>query len=282
MIYAETIEAIANGAAAKARLSKERLGAYLVHSSLAGAYVGLGIVLIFSIGAPLFAAKVPFTPALMGAAFGIALSLVIFAGSDLFTGNAMVMPIGVLSRRATWGDLGSVWVWSYAGNLAGSFLLAGMVVLGGTLAMDPGLSFVTTVAARKMNLSFAEAFFRGVLCNWLVCLAVWISFRSKSETAKLVMIFWCLLAFIGSGYEHSVANMTLLGLAYMLPHGPEISLAGLANNLVPVTLGNTAAGALFVGLAYWYTSPVRKPAPVSAGPSFSTVPEAATAEVTTR
>lgn len=109
-----------------------------------------------------------------------------------------------------------------------------------------------------MTLPFSELFFRGILCNWLVCLALWMSSRAKSEAAKLVLIWWCLFAFIASGYEHSVANMTLLSVAVLLPNHPEtISIAGWLHNMIPVTLGNIIGGGVFVGMAYWLISPVR-------------------------
>ncbi|MNJ74281.1 Nitrite transporter NirC [compost metagenome] len=101
-------------------------------------------------------------------------------------------------------------------------------------------------------------FFRGVMCNWLVCLAIWTSLRAKEDTAKLILIFWMLFAFIASGYEHSIANMTVLGLALLLPHPDTISIAGWFHNMIPVTLGNMVGGALFVGTAYWIISPFRK------------------------
>lgn len=118
-----------------------------------------------------------------------------------------------------------------------------------------------------MSLPFSELFFRGILCNWLVCLALWMSSRAKSETAKLVLIWWCLFAFIASGYEHSVANMTLLSVAVLLPNHPEtVSIAGWFHNMIPVTLGNIIGGGVFVGMAYWLISPVRTPRNVSAPP----------------
>ncbi len=95
---------------------------------------------------------------------------------------------------------------------------------------------------------------RGILCNILVCLAVWCAFKLKEETAKLIMIFWCLFAFITSGFEHSIANMTLLSLSLMVPHPDTVSLAGLAANLVPVTIGNIIGGAVFIGAAYWFAN----------------------------
>jgi nitrite transporter NirC len=93
----------------------------------------------------------------------------------------------------------------------------------------------------------------------LVCLAIWMSTRAKEDTAKLLLIFWCLFAFIGAGFEHSIANMTLLGMALFLPHDPSvISWAGFANNLIPVTLGNIVGGAIMIGAMYWYVSDDKK------------------------
>ena len=105
----------------------------------------------------------------------------------------------------------------------------------------------------KMSLGAKEAFFRGILCNWLVCLAVWIVNRSEDDTAKLVMIFWCLFAFIGSGYEHSIANQSLMRLALFLPHGAEVSITGFIHNQIFVTAGNMVGGGLMVGMVYVFT-----------------------------
>lgn len=256
-MYTEVLQQVAEVAVRKAEMARRRLVAYLAHSALAGIDVGFGLVLIFTIGGPLAAAGSPALGALMGAAFGVALSLVIFAGADLFMGNNMIMTVGCLARRVGWGDLARVWWWSYLGNLVGSLVLAWLVVRGGTVMAAPVAALVTKVAAKKMSLGFWEAFVRGMLCNWLVSLAVWMSFRARSEPARLVMIFWSVLAFIGSGYEHSVANMTLLAVANLLPHGTEVSWLGMMRNLVPVTLGNILTGALFVGAVYWYMSPWR-------------------------
>ena len=120
----DTVDAVAGAAAKKARYLRESPTGYFVLSALAGAYVGFGIILIFAIGAPLAAAASPFTKVVMGASFGIALSLVIFAGSELFTGNNMVMMVGMLKRTSSPAALLAVWVLSFIGNLAGSLLLA--------------------------------------------------------------------------------------------------------------------------------------------------------------
>jgi nitrite transporter NirC len=250
-----TVTTLSEAARTKAALAAREPLRYLVLSALAGAYVGLGIVLIFAIGAPMAAAGSPGTKALMGASFGVALTLVVFAGSELFTGNNLVMTLGRLGQRVSWGETLRVWGLSYVGNLAGSLLLAAMTVASGIVAKAPMKDFVLQVSAAKMGAPLGELFFRGVLCNVLVCLAVWTAARAKEDVAKLVLIFWCLFAFIGAGFEHSVANMTLLGLGLLVPHDPAlVSWAGFVRNLVPVTLGNVVGGALFVGAAYWYAT----------------------------
>lgn len=251
-MYRDTLSDVTDAARTKAALADEALPAYLVHSMMAGAYVGLGIVLIFAFGTPLAAAGSPFTGVVMAATFGVALSLVIAAGSDLFTGNTMIMAVGTLSGDTSWADLRRVWGWSWLGNLAGSALVAGLAYGAGTFAGDTSL--VLSVAAAKMNAPATELFLKAILCNWLVVLAVWSAIKMDDEVAKLVMIWWCLLAFIGSGYEHSVANMTLLTLANLLPHGAAVSWSGMVHNLVPVTLGNVVSGASFMGAAYWYVT----------------------------
>ena len=267
----DTIELVAAAADKKRQLLDGSLPRYLILSALAGAYVGLGIALIFAIGAPLAAANSPFVKVVMGASFGVALTLVIFAGSELFTGNAMIMTVDALTGRAGWLPLASLCGWSYLGNLVGSLILAFLVAHSGALGGDPQRGFVETVAAGKMNLSFEAAFVRGILANWLVCLAVWCSLRTTNDVAKLGLIFWCLFAFIGAGFEHSIANMTLLALALFQPHGEAISWAGYVNNLLPVTLGNIVGGAVFVGGLYWLSVPNRRLVPAdSVAPVEST------------
>lgn len=248
-MYQETIEAIEKSAVSKAELLKTRPLASFIHSMMAGAYVGLGILLIFMLGTPLFVDHSPFQPLVMATTFGIALSLVIMAGSDLFTGNTMIMPIGALRGGCTWSDVLWVNIVSFIGNLVGSMLVA---YLGYTALMFATPDLVQAIAIKKMHAPQLALLSRAILCNWLVCLAVWCSFRLKTESGKLIMIWWCLLGFIGSGYEHSVANMTLLSLANFLPHGDEVSWGGMVYNLIPATTGNIIAGSVLMAFAYYY------------------------------
>ena len=227
---------------------------YLALSALAGAYLGFGIVLIFSVGAPLAGTQfAPFMKLIMGASFGVALSLVIFSGSELFTGNNMIFAVGKLKSRVGFNAIAKLFALCFIGNLLGSVFFAWLVVQGESLSAE-AQALIVKVAGMKMSLSAGEAIFRGILCNWLVCLAVWIANRNGDETAKLIMIFWCLFAFIGSGYEHSIANQSLMSLALMLPHGAEVSLAGFFHNQVFVTLGNMVGGGVMVGMVYVFAA----------------------------
>ncbi|MEE9259399.1 MAG: formate/nitrite transporter family protein [Nitrospinaceae bacterium] len=228
---------------------------YIALSALAGIYLGFGITLIFSIAGPIAqAGGGAYLKLIMGPSFGIALSLVIFAGSELFTGNNMVFAVSKLQNRVGLGPIITLFTLCFIGNFIGSAFLAWLVVQGGSMP-EASNEFVLKVAAMKMNLGAKEAFIRGILCNWLVCLAVWIATRTQSDTAKLIMIFWCLFAFISSGFEHSIANQTLLSMAMFLPHGADISIAGFAHNQLFVTLGNLVGGGAFVGMVYWFASP---------------------------
>jgi len=265
-------ERIAGVAKKKVGFLDTSLGGYLVLSAMAGIYLGFGIALIVSLGAPLAAAGSPMVKLVMGASFGIALTLVIFAGSELFTGNNMVGAIGGLSRSVTWGQVFQLNFWSWFGNLIGSLALAWLVVESGVFAKGPTSEMIQKVAGVKMSLGPWELFVRGILCNWLICLAVWTSGRTTNDAAKIMLIFWCLFAFIGIGFEHSIANQSFLGMALFLPHEAAVSWAGFWYNQFFVVLGNIVGGGMFVGGLYWFVSPYRvetpEPVPVPV-PSIS-------------
>jgi len=252
-MFSEEINKVAQAAKAKSNLLKSGKVKYLLSSMLAGLYVGLGIMLIFSIGGILASAESPFTKIVMGLSFGVALSLVIMAGSELFTGNNFIMMIGSLKKTVTLLDTIKIWIFSFVGNLLGSIIGAYAFYAAG-LARGPVGQFILSASATKMALPIHELVFRGILCNILVCLAIWCSFKMKEETGKLIMIFWCLFAFITTGFEHSVANMTLLSIGLFIPHTAAVSLSGFIYNLSFVTLGNMIGGALVLAIPYYLIS----------------------------
>ncbi len=258
-MYAEAIQALAEQAAVKLAEQRRSLLGHVVRSMLAGMYVGAAIVLIFTVGG-LMATQAPGAVRLtMGVCFGGALTTVIFAGSELFTGSNLILTLGVLSHRATGRDLAANWVWTWVGNLLGGLLLAFMAVRTGMLdaagATAPVNAFVLKVAETKMHIPWEQLLWRAVLANWLVCLGVWMAARIQNEAARLLMIWWCMFTFITSGYEHSIANMSGLALALLLPHGETITWGGYWYNLVLGTVGNVVGGAVFVGGLYWLGSP---------------------------
>lgn len=250
-MFEETKDLLAGAAVKKVEFLKKNIGGYFLASSWAGSYVGLGIILIMVIGGFGATAGSPFTKAFMGLSFGIALSLVIMAGSELFTGNNLIMTVGALDKKVSWMDAIKIWLYSYLGNFVGSFFIGGLFVLTGVAGSATG-DFILKVAAGKMSGDFMELMTKGILCNLLVCLAVLCAVKMKSESGKLIMIFWCLFAFITAGFEHSIANMTIFAMSLFLPHTEAISVAGMFANLIPVTIGNFIGGAIMLGGTYFY------------------------------
>lgn len=246
-MHNETLEKLTIAAKNKVNLLNSSRLKYIVSSAFAGLYVGIGILLIFTIGGLLTSANSPMTKIMMGVSFAIALSLVVMTGSELFTGNNMVMTAGTLNKGTSTKDLLKVWAYSFVGNLIGSLLVAGLFVGTGLVNKGAVMEFFATTSLAKASLPFMDLFFRGVLCNILVCVAVMCSFRTNDDTAKLIIIFMCLFAFITSGFEHSVANMTIFGVALFSSAIKGATLMGAIYNLFVVTLGNIAGGALVMG-----------------------------------
>jgi nitrite transporter NirC len=178
----------------------------------------------------------------------------------------LVLTLGVLTRRARLRDLTVNWVWTWIGNLLGSALLAVMVIRSGVFNADPVKSFILKLVDLKMNLPPEQLFWRAVLANWLVCLGVWMAARVKSETSRLLLIWWCMFTFFTCGFEHSVANMCGLMLGLLLPHAETITWTGYAYNLSLATLGNIVGGALFVAGVYWLGSPCARHRPAAEHP----------------
>ena len=241
----------------------------LVLAILAGVYIGFGGELATMISHDL-KIGVGFTQFLAGSVFSVGLMLVVIGGAELFTGNNLMIT-ACLHGKAKVSGLLKNWGTVYLGNFIGGVLLALLMFMAGLWKFNDaflGLKAVT-IANAKVNLSFLEAFSRGILCNWLVCLAVWLAFGSRNIVGKIFAIYFPIMAFVASGFEHSIANM------YFIPYGlfikssilskfatsSSVQLPNLANltwgnffikNLLPVTIGNIVGGAFFVGTIYWY------------------------------
>lgn len=247
-MFSDGFSAAVDAAQAKRGFYKANPAGYVVSSMLAGIYVGIGVLLAFTIGELL--AGLPYAKIVMGISFSIALSLVVMAGAELFTGSNMVMAAGFYAKAVRLADVLLLWAVCYIGNWLGCILLAALFC-GTGLASGPVGEFINASAVTKTGMAFLPLFLRGILCNFLVCLAVWCGFRCKSESGKLIMILWCLTAFVTTGFEHSVANMTLLSISLI---NGGIGVCGYFYNILIVTLGNIAGGACFVALPYYLIS----------------------------
>lgn len=249
--------------AAKARLDAMST---LILSFLAGAFISLGGIFSTTVIAgagdllPYGVARL-----LAGLAFCLGLILVVIAGAELFTGNNLII-IAWASGKVSTGALIRNWILVYAGNLAGSLATALLMYLTGQYEFGGGAVGKTmlTIANAKVNLDFVQAVALGMMCNALVCLAVWLTFGARTTTDKILAILFPITAFVAAGFEHSVANMYFIPAALLVKqfdpafgealglNTPNLTVTGFVNNLVPVTIGNIIGGGLMVAAVYWF------------------------------
>ena len=226
----------------------------LILAFLAGAYIAFGgqLAVTAAAGAPWPAALPGLQKLVFGGVFPVGLMLVVIAGSELFTGNCMVPVVSCLNRKAKWLGLIRNWVIVYMGNFIGALFVAFFLAyLTGLLTKEPYSSYISNIAAAKVSLSWGEAFWRAVGCNWLVCLAVWMAISAEDILGKILAIWFPIMAFVTLGFEHSVANMFFIPAGILI--GGQIGWGQfIVNNLIPVTLGNIVGGAVFVGFMYWW------------------------------
>lgn len=233
---------------------------------LAGAFIGLGAVFATTVAAGTGAAW-PFgvSKLLTGLVFCLGLILVIVGGAELFTGNNLIV-MAWASGKVTSRALLRNWIIVYLGNFVGSIGTAAMVFVSLQYTFGGGVVGTTalSIASGKVNLGFLQAFALGVLCNALVCLAVWLSFSARSVVDKILAIIFPITAFVAAGFEHSIANMYFIPMGLMIKYfdpsfttnaGLELSNltvgSFLINNLLPVTIGNIVGGSVLVAAVYW-------------------------------
>ncbi len=228
----------------------------LVLSVMAGAFISMGATFMLVVKSD---AALPFaaTQLLGGFAFTLGLFLILAAGAELFTGNCL-MVMGPLAGRFSWRRLLASWALVLFGNLVGSVLAAGLVLATGVASANGGAvgEAAITVAEGKVALDWGVAFARAVLCNMLVCLAVWVGHAATSVTDKFFSALLPVMAFMAAGFEHCVANMFFLPYALMLQAtgtcAGSVEIDGVVSNLTAATLGNLVGGVVLVGVSYWF------------------------------
>ena len=249
------------------------VGDLLLLGFLAGAYISLAGAASTMIAYNLLANPDTFGLGRMlaGIIFPCGLVLVVLAGAELFTGNTMML-LPLAQRRITLYAMLRNWGFVYFANFVGAVTLAFLIFQSGQLAIPPDNTLggvVIVVAAIKCNFTFWEAFLLGIFCNWLVCLAVWMSIAIKDTAGKILAIFFPIWLFVAAGFEHSIANMYFIPVGLFAAQSSELWQAAteitslevlnsltwtnfFVKNLIPVTLGNTISGGVFVALAYGY------------------------------
>ena len=239
----------------------------LALSILAGAFIALGAVFFTVVTYDSSHIAAGLMRLLGGLVFCLGLILVVVAGAELFTGNNLIVMAYVDGKVSFW-QLMKNWLIVYIGNFIGALGILLLIYLSNHWLMADGAvgAKAIVIANAKVNLSWTEAFSRGILCNILVCLAIWLCFAGRSVVDKVVAIIFPITAFVAMGFEHSVANMYFIpaGLTAMqqadlaMLAGENLDLTSLTissfliNNLLPVTLGNIVGGSVFVALFYWF------------------------------
>ncbi len=256
-------DAIEKAGESKANLSFTQMS---ILGILAGIFIGFGAILSSTVSHDLVGyVGVGVTKFASGAAFTVGLMLVVVCGAELFTSNNLIS-IAFFEKRISFLKLGKNWVVVYLFNFVGSLFL--VLIYYGTglwhMGSDPnslGIAMVTT-ASQKVALDPISAFSRGILCNMLVCLAIWFAAASEDTIGKIFAIFFPIMAFVTSGFEHSIANMFFVPIGILVHDfgGVGASVIGvnnlnwgsfLINNLLPVTIGNIVGGVVFIAFLYW-------------------------------
>lgn len=267
----ETVDAQADAARHKVELTSTP-GLFLVRTMLAGAYIGIGVLIMATAGGPLAVAGSPFTPLVQGLVFGVALTIVLVAGAELATSAMMILTQGALRGAVGWARAGVTLLACLVGNLLGAMLFALLVHASGVLAPGtPGGTVLAGMVEHKAHETSGQLLVRGILCNLLVCLAIWCAARLRSEGARIAVVFACVMVFITSGFEHVVANMTTFSLG-LYGGLPGATIAEMARNIAFVGLGNVIGGAILVGAAYAYGSHPRQAADESDVPVSGALP----------
>ena len=232
---------------------------------LAGAFIGLGGIFSTTVAAGTADLSYGVVRLLAGVSFCLGLILVVVAGAELFTGNALIV-IAWASGKVSTVALLRNWVVVYAGNLAGSIATAFLMLVTRQYTFGGGAVGQTAlnIANTKSGLDFWQALVLGMMCNALVCLAVWLTLGARTTTDKVLAILFPISAFVAAGFEHSVANMYFIPIGLLIKQFdpafvtklgldlPNLTLGGFLNNLIPVTIGNIIGGAVMVAAVYWF------------------------------
>jgi len=245
----DTFQALVEKGEANSKMSVAKT----LHSSfMGGCYVGMSGLLSLVIAGNLTPGNLTAQVVLFAALFPINLLLVLQSGGQLFTGNTASMSMGFFEGKLTLRQVLKNWLVSYAGNIAGCCTIAFVASYLGLLSAGGTMDMAIRVAARKCSFTFGQTLVKGIMCNWLVCMAVWLAASAQDLTSKMVGIWFPISMFIMIGFEHSVANLFMLPAGILA--GAPLSVADvIMKNLLPVTIGNAIAGVLIIGAGFSFS-----------------------------
>lgn len=248
----QSLQQVLDVAQKKAAILQKSRSRFVLRAAMAGMFIGFGVIVAFKTGSFFYNQQSPFTYPVAAFTFGTAIIMIAYGGGDLFTGNAFYFTYAGLRKKLSWLQVLKIWLSSYGGNLVGAVAFA-MLIFGTGLFRDEQVNnFLLFVARQKTTAPWMELFYRGILCNWLICLAFFIPMSLKSDGPKLFMMMLFVFGFFISGYEHSIANMCTFAIALVTDQSNSIGFSGILHNLLPVSLGNLAGGGLLMGGMYWY------------------------------
>lgn len=227
---------------------------YILRAALASMFIGFGVIVAFKTGGYFYNEHSPVAYPMAAFTFGAAIILIAYGGGDLFTGDTFYFSFTALRKKMTWSQVGTLLTLSYIGNIIGAAVFAFIIYSTQLYAEASVNAYLLSVVEKKMQVPTSQLFFRGILCNWLVCLAFFIPLTLKNDAAKLFVMILFVFCFFISGYEHSIANMCTFAIALVLNHPGTISFSGVIHNLIPVTLGNLIGGGVLMGWMYYYVN----------------------------
>lgn len=243
------VEKISSIAQMKANLIEKDFFKYFMRSVVAGFFIIAAMIFSNVVGNVFSSESTAWSKLLSAAVFSMAILLIAFIGGELFTGNNFVMAFGAYDKKVNLKSILKIWVTNYIGNFIGCVILGTVFVLAGS---SKTASYYDSFIHAKLSIPVVEMFFRAILCNFFVCLAVLFTIKLKDESAKIVMVMFSICAFVISGFEHCIANMGNFFVAYLLV--PGLSINAILLSMFVVTIGNIIGGAIFLALPLYLMS----------------------------
>lgn len=239
-------------AAKKLKIFEQSKLRYLLRSMVASMFIGFGVIVAFKTGSFFYEVHSPFAYPAAAITFCMAIILIYYGGGDLFTGNTFYLSYSSLRGKMSWRQSVRLLGLSYIGNMIGAILFALMIAMTGLFASEQIHGFLIETAHKKVDATTIELLFRGILCNWLVCLAFFVPYAMKADGAKIFIMILLVFSFFIAGFEHSIANMSVFAISIAAAGWGSLTLEQILHNLIPATLGNMIGGVVFMAMFYYY------------------------------